>query len=69
MKSFIYYFSLGTIFTVIHTYICDWFQIDIELKFYTLGIMVGYIICGAWNRKLIEACNKLISEIKEIISK
>lgn len=67
MKSFIYYFSLGTIFTVLHAYICNWFQIDIEFKFYTLGMVVGYLICSAWNQEQIQACNKLISEIKEII--
>lgn len=66
MKSYLFYFSLGTVTTVVHAYICDWLQIDIELKFYTLGMMVGYLVCAAWNRKRMGACDKLISEIKEI---
>lgn len=69
MKSFIYYFSLGTVATVLHTYICNQFQIDIEFKYYTLGIMVGYFVCAAPNRERMKACNKLILEIKEIIPK
>ena len=67
MKSFIYYFSLGTVATVLHAYICNQFQIDIEFKFYSLGMMVGYLVCTAWNCNRMKACDKVILEIKEIV--
>lgn len=69
MKSYFYYFSLLVLLTMLWALICHWLQIDKEFKQYILGIMVGYIMCAAWNRERIEACNKLISEIRKIVPK
>ena len=66
MKSFIYYCSLAISLTVLIHLICNWLQVDSDFKNYLVGIAVGYIACTMNCHKQIQACNKLISEIKEI---
>jgi len=69
MKSYLYYFSLLILLTVLISLVSNLVQIDVELEYYLLGITVGYIMSTAWNRERIEACNKLISEIRKIAPK
>ncbi len=69
MKSFIFYCSLAISLTMIITIICNWLEVDIETRTYIIGITVGYISCKYSHHKQLQACNKLISEIKEIIPK
>ncbi len=69
MKSFIWHIGLIVILATIIIVICSWLQIDSDLKNYILGIMVGYVSCRVTYREQIEACNKLILEIKEIVPK
>ena len=66
MKSYFYYFSLVFCLPLTVCAICDWLQVDPILRNYLSGVVVGYIICRMHCHNRIEACNKLISEIKEI---
>lgn len=69
MKSFIYYCSIVISLTIIIYIICNWLEVNGETRTYITGLMVGYIACICSHHKQIEACNKLISEIKEIAPK
>jgi len=69
MKSLIYYCSVAFSLTLIITIICNWLEVDGEIKTYITGLVIGYIACACSHRKQLEACNKLISEIKEIAPK
>ncbi len=69
MKSFVYYCSLAISLMVIIHLICNQLQVDSDFKYYFTGTAIGYIICKFLHCKQIEACNKLISEIKEIVQK